>query len=1546
MARPLRDSPGHVNGLTSPGITPLRIAKRDGFSPPPGEALLSPKQPSSQKMHVSQLSRRQSNTYSRLTKGGLVSKSPFRSSIPVSSPAKTQTVGTRKVSGEKRPRPLSLQGQWENENGRPLGYKRRQSKGFQGLQEQEYVSKSPFRRSTSDASSTGSSEREQSQPPPVPPKAPTTPTKARPSRVPVPSLTPEGVPEAAGPSASRDTTIEQAHARLLAETASLSAPPSQSNGFLQPSPRSILASSPGSAGSPARSSLKSKRLLGPRDEGSRRERRKTVTWDERCDVVEFDRESSMEDPFFSDEEEDDYFGHDARPEEVGDDSMDVERSAEDDMGDEKASIEMGAEDSIVGLVDSMLQDAGEDREPRTPTHEHPDKGHMLMDEGIDNEDGVPYGRTHHADRAKAAHQQGYFDHPPPISSTPPLSTSPHTRSLTLTPPALASTPPNSNRRPNPELGPTSPGSHVPLGRTSHAERAREAHRRDIDDIENDVMQLPASPSPVKRSSTGSHIGGLVPRIGLPAISGMDNLAHAVASSVNIRSIGSVPSLSASSSQDPFGLPDMKSEPGADGSLSFKSESSVQEVAVKEEELESVDLNAASAHPRNSSHGRDQGSHVGHEDADKSSLSTNDEFHDAFAESHDESEAEHGQLNRSITSIGQSDVSISGFEAALGRTSTPPLSPPAPRSGSPFVRGGSPFARSGSPLIGRAASPLTRAEGEENLEGSLNGRRSPRISREDVHRRLLTRRSLESPLRELGQGEASTTGDSTAAQPGRTLPRLSNEAPATEPSSAETSVATGSDWRDATFERAERHHVSMRREDNYTYDGVMSIDPEPAPQDPPRPNVLRRAGTEVDMEGNKLQVVSSFEGLNIDFAKHGTEVESLGDMRSALDRLMEDVASSVDGAEGVLTSPGRHSKFATEMRGSGSGMRRSQAMWRMEAIVTEGVKPGRFEVPPDAEVDESMMTEMTEEPDNSNDTGRGSDHAGSLESADTERGLISSSFKTPPTSRPSSESPIPPPPPPKDAIRTREEMILEKRREARQREEDEAMGRATPPRVTYPQDDRPKQRRSTSTTDAEIVQTRAGKEVILDVPVDEADQLADTIAKELHKRDGTNQKYFVRERDTTIYASSDAGHGPQSDHAGSASNGRAWRTVRRPSDMNEYAKQIKEYRAQQGGKAHGKVFVKVVGVRNLNVPLPQQATAMSCTLNNGIHYVTTPECRLSRDCRIEQEFELIEHSKLEFTLTLKIRRDPHIIAQFKANAAPPPPPPVQQAPPPASKGGMRSFFSSPKKHKQVAQPPPPVAPVHRLEENLARYLKPDGTLARAFVSFKDIAQWCDTRVFEMSCPLIGQKIEAGNKVSTLQVGELALQIFRFPSLPGVPADQLPQSLDECLRGMRHVAWHKVTYFEGTLTQNGGDCTSWRRRQLRVIGANLVAFNDVTKRATATIDLRKAIAVEDDQARTSLLLSPASDPAARSRWVEEFDGPCGVERSFRLIFPAGEEIAFFADTDEEKAKWLELLRALVGRIPPNPLWAELLWLRQAELARQDTVSPSSSGYSARQ
>ena len=139
---------------------------------------------------------------------------------------------------------------------------------------------------------------------------------------------------------------------------------------------------------------------------------------------------------------------------------------------------------------------------------------------------------------------------------------------------------------------------------------------------------------------------------------------------------------------------------------------------------------------------------------------------------------------------------------------------------------------------------------------------------------------------------------------------------------------------------------------------------------------------------------------------------------------------------------------------------------------------------------------------------------------------------------------------------------------------------------------------------------------------------------------------------------------------------------------------------------------------------------------------------------------------------------------------------------------------------------------------------------------------------------------------------------------------------------------------------------------MVGANLVAYNDVTKKVTATIDLRKAVAVEDNGAAKGAL-SPESGVSSRSRHVDELDIPYGIEKSFRLVFLHDQEITFFADTEDEKCRWyvasppviviqcltigcrVDILRLIVGRVPQYPLWAEMVWQRQQELARHQPI-----------
>ncbi|KAJ7594637.1 hypothetical protein C8J56DRAFT_444291 [Mycena floridula] len=776
-------------------------------------------------------------------------------------------------------------------------------------------------------------------------------------------------------------------------------------------------------------------------------------------------------------------------------------------------------------------------------------------------------------------------------------------------------------------------------------------------------------------------------------------------------------------------------------------------------------------------------------------------------------------------------------------------------------------------------PSSPSFNQASPTGSPGGPR-PRINREDVHRRLLRQRSFGSPIPE---AKPSGDGPSSPQADEQSFNQVETELDDSHMDENQSSMVVHEEVEGEEEEEEEEEFGLLK-----------------APQ--PGGKLGLDFGSKFGLGGLGLGDVAASQSSVIASSglKHespyqvpGTRME-LGqvdvdmDMKSALDRLMDDVAGGkLEEADlSMATDEGYSFDQPSQQVLEPKLMQRAAT----DSIIVGGVGPG-------------IMSR-------------------------TVSGASTIS--------------IPPPLPPKDNIRSREALILEKRRELRKFEEDESDNFFNGPHLTV---GRPSRRRSMSTGDVEGLKgtplRNAGS--LMDIVPSEpaADPpLTDIIEQELKKKleKPSRTGYYIREREGTIFASS-SGEISHMAGPGDVNAGRAWRTVRRPSDMNEYSKQIKEYREQEkGGKAYGKVFVKVLGVKDIHVPMPSHPTTMTCTLNNGIHFVTTPDCRFSKDGSIEQEFELIEHSKLEFTLTLKIRRDPHIISEFKAlaPAAPVPPPLVAQTS--SKSSGMRGFFSSsPKKPKEklVKQPTPP-QPIQRLPENLARYLKPDGTLARAFISFNDIAHRCDTRLFETTFPLIGQRSELGNKSSAMQVGEIVLQVFRLPPLPGIAPDQLPQSLEECHRGLRHINWHKVTYFEGTLTQSGGDCNSWRRRQLRIIGSNLVAFNDVTKRATATISLKKALAVEDGQESRNNAVSPSSQMTSRSSRFDEGDSLYGVERSFRLVFPE-DEILFFADTDEEKTRWLEVLRALVGHIPPHPLWAELLWQRQEEALKR-TQSPA--------
>ena len=404
--------------------------------------------------------------------------------------------------------------------------------------------------------------------------------------------------------------------------------------------------------------------------------------------------------------------------------------------------------------------------------------------------------------------------------------------------------------------------------------------------------------------------------------------------------------------------------------------------------------------------------------------------------------------------------------------------------------------SGSPALGtptRGASPFSRGLESMPSIGSLNGhgstgslsRRNPRIDREDIQKRLLRKLNTGNPMPEETR-EVPTAAD--------------------RPTSGDvTDMSTQSDNVPLALLRPS---VPKPLHREGTYDGVMSIDPNPQPADPPRPSVLMRAHSEVetsgtriaDFQGLELSLPGGSPGLDISLGASETTRVDIDDVKSALERLVQDVVT--DSANASMTVHPSPQDLKT--KGSNASL--------IAATVTKDVKVKRYE--PFGDLDTTMEEDepLDDRGDHQHTTPNGSETSSS--SRRTPELLSGGGFMSPTLSRNTSESSnaIQPISKEKDAIRLREQMILEKRRQMRRREQDEDMGYVTPPRNPPPVG-RPSARRSMSTGDAEDLQAAArlatlnppGSSVLPDlVATEEKDPLAESIARELRKLRGATK----------------------------------------------------------------------------------------------------------------------------------------------------------------------------------------------------------------------------------------------------------------------------------------------------------------------------------------------------------------------------------------------------------------------------------------------------------
>lgn len=256
-------------------------------------------------------------------------------------------------------------------------------------------------------------------------------------------------------------------------------------------------------------------------------------------------------------------------------------------------------------------------------------------------------------------------------------------------------------------------------------------------------------------------------------------------------------------------------------------------------------------------------------------------------------------------------------------------------------------------------------------------------------------------------------------------------------------------------------------------------------------------------------------------------------------------------------------------------------------------------------------------------------------------------------------------------------------------------------------------------------------------------------------------------------------------------------------------------------------------------MADERTWFSLTLDNGVHCVTTAWLELARNAPIGQEFELVVPNDLEFQLTLNVKLEKP--APRKAIPASSP----TKASRPKSVSTFSRVFASPKKRKEME------ARQREEEERLQReaeaaalrqrqtgggtgankptawdLLSPlvaeDGSFARAYVSLKEHEGRCFGRPYLVEVATFNEwaaeeasfassvKSKRGNanggvvRRAPYKVGKLELQLLFVPRPKGAADEDMPKSMNSCIREMKAAEERLARCWEGPLSQQGGDC----------------------------------------------------------------------------------------------------------------------------------------------
>ena len=228
-------------------------------------------------------------------------------------------------------------------------------------------------------------------------------------------------------------------------------------------------------------------------------------------------------------------------------------------------------------------------------------------------------------------------------------------------------------------------------------------------------------------------------------------------------------------------------------------------------------------------------------------------------------------------------------------------------------------------------------------------------------------------------------------------------------------------------------------------------------------------------------------------------------------------------------------------------------------------------------------------------------------------------------------------------------------------------------------------------------------------------------------------------------------------------------------------------------------------------------------------MTTAWLELARNAPIGQEFELVVPNDLEFQLTLNVKLEK------------PPPQRLPASPTKASKPKASTFsrvFASPKKRKELEArqraEEEAFAQAQRDAASRQRKIAPtawdllsplaaeDGSFARAYVCLKEHESRCYGRPYMAEIAAFNEwaseeagfassvkskRADTSNSVvrrAPYKIGKLEVQLLFVPRPKGATDDDMPKSMNSCIRELKAAEERLSRNWEGHLSQQGGDC----------------------------------------------------------------------------------------------------------------------------------------------